>query len=376
MAKESARAGVSSKGSRPYTGYGPPRPELGKAQDLYFQEPPVNPAEGQSTTGAVWRKDPGGWVVLGRFMARMGYQIRSGAEGPEIAFRQADGSQGPWVSLMGQIPAHYWLGTSLAWELPDGERGEYVDLQGPPGEDGLDGTDGEDGADGLNADLRVSGTSLQKRLGDGAWSDLFSLTTLKGTDGRQVELQATATHIQWRLAGDASWTNLVALATLKGAPGTDATAPTLSLGSVTVLAAGSTPTVTLTGTASARVLNFGVAAGAAGTSFALGAPVVVSPAPAHGTGFRPNASRPCYLAVTARLAGLAAVAGEVTLQVSADAAFTAPVTVGPESLTLTLAVLSNARTLNAFVPAGYYVRTQSTGLVLAAVTLSAVRWDL
>lgn len=40
-----------------------------------------------------------------------------------------------------------------------------------------------------------------------------------GADGREVEMQANATHIQWRYAGEPAWTNLVALADLKGDPG-------------------------------------------------------------------------------------------------------------------------------------------------------------
>lgn len=40
-----------------------------------------------------------------------------------------------------------------------------------------------------------------------------------GTDGREIELQKSTTHIQWRYKGDVSWTNLVALADLKGAKG-------------------------------------------------------------------------------------------------------------------------------------------------------------
>lgn len=42
-----------------------------------------------------------------------------------------------------------------------------------------------------------------------------------GVDGREVELQKNATHIQWRYKGQVTWTNLVLLADLKGAPGTD-----------------------------------------------------------------------------------------------------------------------------------------------------------
>jgi len=40
-----------------------------------------------------------------------------------------------------------------------------------------------------------------------------------GADGREIELQTSDTHIQWRYVGDTLWTNLVALADLKGEPG-------------------------------------------------------------------------------------------------------------------------------------------------------------
>lgn len=40
-----------------------------------------------------------------------------------------------------------------------------------------------------------------------------------GTDGREVEIQANATHIQLRYVGDPTWTDLISLATLKGGKG-------------------------------------------------------------------------------------------------------------------------------------------------------------
>lgn len=42
------------------------------------------------------------------------------------------GLQGP----RGPMPEHRWEGTKLSFQKPDGEFGEYVDLQGPPGEKG------------------------------------------------------------------------------------------------------------------------------------------------------------------------------------------------------------------------------------------------
>lgn len=40
-----------------------------------------------------------------------------------------------------------------------------------------------------------------------------------GADGREIELQASLTHIQWRYSGDSGWTNLVALGDITGPVG-------------------------------------------------------------------------------------------------------------------------------------------------------------
>ncbi|MBQ9768056.1 MAG: InlB B-repeat-containing protein, partial [Lachnospiraceae bacterium] len=42
-----------------------------------------------------------------------------------------------------------------------------------------------------------------------------------GTDGREVEFNVSATHIQWRYVGDSTWNDLVALEDLKGTDGSD-----------------------------------------------------------------------------------------------------------------------------------------------------------
>ena len=64
----------------------------------------------------------------------------------------------------------------------DGKESTLIAVQGPKGEDGAAGTDGDDGA--------------------------------------EVQLQKSATHIQWRYVGDLTWTDLVALNDLKGEAGT------------------------------------------------------------------------------------------------------------------------------------------------------------
>lgn len=40
-----------------------------------------------------------------------------------------------------------------------------------------------------------------------------------GVDGREVQLQNSGTHIQWRYTGQSSWTNLVPLSDLRGLQG-------------------------------------------------------------------------------------------------------------------------------------------------------------
>lgn len=56
-------------------------------------------------------------------------------------------------------------------------------------------------------------------------------TLVNSLSGREVEMQATATHIQWRYVGAASWTNLIALSEITGPTGpTGATGATGATG--------------------------------------------------------------------------------------------------------------------------------------------------
>lgn len=52
---------------------------------------------------------------------------------------------------------------------------------------------------------------------------LAALIGEQGSDGRSIELQKSATHIQWRLIGDPVWIDLVPLVDLKGADGANGT---------------------------------------------------------------------------------------------------------------------------------------------------------
>ena len=105
---------------------------------------------------------------------------------------------------------------------------------------------GNDGTDGREVELQTSLTHIQWRyVGDLNWLDLIALTELEGpagadgaqgpagdpgpagadgaagADGREVELQKSATHVQWRYVGDPTWIDLVPLTDITGPAGAD-----------------------------------------------------------------------------------------------------------------------------------------------------------
>ena len=85
--------------------------------------------------------------------------------------------------------------------------------------------------------------------------------TITGDDGREVELRATTTYIQWRYP-DTEWTNLVALSDLASGFGTPSA-------SVTALSADAVPTVAIqasgANTAKVFAFSFGIPRGTPGT---------------------------------------------------------------------------------------------------------------
>ena len=100
-------------------------------------------------------------------------------------------------------------------------------------------------------------------------------TTGGGTNGKEIELQKSTTHIQWRYVGDTDWNNLVALTDLKGSDGAKGdkgdkgdtgTTPNLQIGTVETLDSGSNATASITGTVENPLLNLGIPKGADGES--------------------------------------------------------------------------------------------------------------
>lgn len=180
----------------------------------------------------------------------------------------AEGTSAPTSMFISQADAAF-----EAILAPKDDPTNWVEFSAPAGQDGQDGRDGVDGNDGSPG---VAGS-------DG----------IDGTDGREVELQVTETHVQWRLAGE-SWQNLITLLSLKGADGkdgdpgadgidgtngsdgrdgvdgedgangSDGVSPNLSIGTVSTLAPGATATATLTGDFPDLALNLGIPRGAKG----------------------------------------------------------------------------------------------------------------
>lgn len=65
-------------------------------------------------------------------------------------------------------------------------------------------------------------TGLATVATSGSYPDLSNQPTFtRGYDGREIELQTSATHVQWRYVGAATWTDLAALADLAGTDGID-----------------------------------------------------------------------------------------------------------------------------------------------------------
>jgi len=88
---------------------------------------------------------------------------------------------------------------------------------GKNGKDGLPGAEGKDGAQGLPG-LPGKDGERGKPGKDGA-PGVDGLPGINGLDGREIELQKSATHIQWRYVGDTEWQNVVLLEDLKGPKG-------------------------------------------------------------------------------------------------------------------------------------------------------------
>ncbi|MFD2248964.1 hypothetical protein FHS82_001081 [Pseudochelatococcus lubricantis] len=115
--------------------------------------------------------------------------------------------------ILGQVTAYSGASLTIAAAsfAGSGSRADWtIRVAGGPG---------AAGADGKQVELQKSATHIQWRLAGGSWANLIAIADLKGADGREIEMQVSATHVQWRYVGASSWTDLIALSALKGADG-------------------------------------------------------------------------------------------------------------------------------------------------------------
>lgn len=113
-----------------------------------------------------------------------------------------------WTGGAGTKPAtgQYIGSTGLTATI-----GDAIDIRGAAGADGIDGDDGRE------VEFQATATHIQWRyVGVATWTNLVALSTLAGADGREVELQSSGTWLQWRYVGAPTWTNLFDLDTLSG----------------------------------------------------------------------------------------------------------------------------------------------------------------
>ena len=116
------------------------------------------------------------------------------------------------------------------------------------------GDKGNPGDDGREVELQKSVTHIQwKYYDESVWKDLVALSALKGSDGKdgeEVELQKTSSHIQWRL-GNSNWENLIPLSDLKGQDGDSITITNIAESTV----AGGTSTITFSDSKTLNIKN-------------------------------------------------------------------------------------------------------------------------
>ena len=111
----------------------------------------------------------------------------------------------------------------------DGKNG----LDGKDGADGKDGKDGKDGVDGINAkniEVQRTETHIQWRYEGDEWQNLVAIADIEGpagqngtdgANGKTPEFRVSENILQWRYVGDEIWLNLYDLTALKGADGRD-----------------------------------------------------------------------------------------------------------------------------------------------------------
>jgi hypothetical protein len=226
--------GPAGVGAAWQQGAGAPASGVGSNGDFYLN----------ITNGDIYGpKAAGAWGSV-IFNIAEGQQGPAGADGRTLlngtsAPSNATGANGDFFINTG---ASIIYGPKAAGVWPTG-----VSLIGPAGPAGAQGPAGAAGTSGKEVQLQTSATHVQWRyIGDSTWTNLLPLSEITGSqgpagpagaNGQNIELQTSATHIQWRVVGAASWIDLVTLASLTGPAGaTGAQGPAGPAGVVTATA--------------------------------------------------------------------------------------------------------------------------------------------
>lgn len=210
-----------------------------KEAEGYFDGPPGpkgdrGPAGPQGATGPQGPQGPQGE------QGETGPQGEQGIQGPQ----GEQGIQGP--------QGEQGIQGETGPQGPQGIQG----IQGPAGQDGTDGTDGTDGFSPIATVTKVGDTAT------------ISITDINGTTTATVSDGATGPQGPQGPQGIQGIQGPAGQDGTDGTNGQDGAAATIAVGTVTTGAAGSSATVTNSGTSSAAVFNFSIPkgdTGAAGT---------------------------------------------------------------------------------------------------------------
>lgn len=119
------------------------------------------------------------------------------------------GMDGP-AGEVGDIPTHEWNGTSIRFELPDGNWSDWIDLKGEKGDKGntgATGAAGEDGADGIDlepncAPTIIYNTSDSHTEGNGTYNDYWYIINFSIYD---VEEDNMEVKLWYRVYPSTDW---------------------------------------------------------------------------------------------------------------------------------------------------------------------------
>lgn len=205
----------------------------------------------------------------------------------------ATGATGPANSLSVGTVTTGAAGSSATATITGTAPNQTLSLSIPRGDTGSTGATGPagpantltigtvtTGAAGSPASATVTGTAPNQTLNITIPRGDTGAAGADGQDGADVEFQATSTHLQWRYAPSGAWTNLVALSEITGPTGP---ANTLTVGTVTTGAAGSSASVEITGTAPNQTLNITIPRGDTGLTGAAGGVGATGPAGSAAT---------------------------------------------------------------------------------------------